>query len=831
MINVNPINYKIHLESDLKNFRFKGRTEIFLDAAEPVTEITLNILELAIWNCKVKMGDHFLDCPFYVNPEKEEITISLPKETPGKIILKIDYMGNINDRMAGFYRSKYTAEGKDKYIAVTQFEESDARRAFPCLDHPVKKATFDIEMVIDENQVAVSNQPISEEVPLLDGKKLVKFQQTPEMSTYLLFFGVGEFEFIEDPGKVLVRAATMPGMTAYAALGLKFGRKALDFCENNFGTKYPLPKLDLIAIPDFAFGAMENWGAITFRENLLLHFPETTSRAGEKRICEVIAHEIVHQWFGNLVTPSDWKYLWLNESFATYFGYGAVAHFHPEWDIWEQFLHDQTGTALERDALHETFPIEIPGGEHVIINTSTAPIIYNKGASVLRHVKDYIGNDSFREGLRYYLKKNEYSCASSPLMWKSFEKNSDKPITKIMKSWVEQPGFPIVEVKRDGQQLMIKQKRFTYLPNEFDQEWIIPITVRVFYEDGGTRLIAMLLDGKQGVIDIGNHVLSYKVNDRQTGFFRVRYDDIKNLQELGRRVSSRELPPEDRWGLQNDLYALVKSGKANINDYLRFLSNYTHEDDFLPLMGIAENLFHSYLILENAQRQKVSSFGKSFLESVLERIGYEPSANEKHTRSILRDRIIFHAVLFGSKDVEAIALGKFKSFMHNEAIHPDIAKCVMQVGALNGDNKAFEWFKMRFDTSESEHDRMNILVALGCFREKDLIKKIQQYILDEVPGRNKFVPIASMGANPYAAPHMWEWFGSQVTALEQFHPLHYERVIVETIPVAGLGRESEVKAFFRDYMRKKSLAKDAVKLSLERLEINARMRNHQTLNA
>ncbi|MCJ7776313.1 MAG: M1 family metallopeptidase, partial [Desulfobulbaceae bacterium] len=593
----------------------------------------------------------------------------------------------------------------------------------------------------------------------------------------------------------------------------------------------PLPKLDLIAIQDFAFGAMENWGAITFRENLLLHFPEITSRAGEERICEVIAHEIVHQWFGNLVTPSDWKYLWLNESFATYFGYGAVARYHPEWDIWEQFLNGQTGIALERDALHETFPIEIPGGEHVVINTSTAPIIYNKGASILRYIKEYMGDDSFKEGLKYYLKMNEYACASSSSMWESFEEVSDKPITRIMKSWIEQPGFPIVEVKRDGHKLLFTQKRFTYLPNEYDQEWFIPITVRVFYGNGEAGSITTLLDSKQGVIDIGRHVISYKVNDRQAGFFRVKYNDERNMQELGNRISRRELPSEDRWGLQNDLYALVKSGDASIDDYMSFLSNYTQEDDFLPLIGIAGNLFHAYLVIENVQREKVASFGKSFLESVLAHIGYEPGTNEKHTRSILRDQIIFHAVLYGSKDVEDMALRKFTSLMRNEKIHPDIAKSIMQVGALNGDDKAFDWFEARFNTSESEHDRMNILVALGCFRETKLIQRAQQYILGRVPGRNKFVPIVSMTANPNAVPYMWDWFRSQLNALEQFHPLHYERVIAGIIPVCGLGREDEVTAFFKDYMHKKSMARDAIKLSLEKLEINSRMRNCQVLNA
>jgi tricorn protease interacting factor F2/3 len=233
------------------------------------------------------------------------------------------------------------------------------------------------------------------------------------MSTYLVFFGVGEFEFTHDEKDDRVRVATLPGMQAFAHFGADLGRKSLEFSESYYGIAYPLPKMDLIAIPDFAFGAMENWGAITFRENLLLHYPDVTSKSGEERIFEVIAHEIAHQWFGNLVTPSDWKYLWLNESFATFFGFGVVDHYCPDWDTWQQFLYSMTGPALTRDALHETFAIEIPGGEHVVINSSTAPIIYNKGGSILRQIRGYIGEDSFKQGLQHYLKTYEYDCAAS----------------------------------------------------------------------------------------------------------------------------------------------------------------------------------------------------------------------------------------------------------------------------------------------------------------------------------------------------------------------------------------------------------------------------------
>ena len=642
------------------NFRFKGNVEILLEASQAVDEIVLNILEIAIWSCKVTLGDDIVVCSYRVNPEKEELCISLPRGLAGTISLQIAYEGQINDKMAGFYRSAYRQNGDTRFIAVTQFEESDARRAFPCLDHPAKKATFDIEMTVDANIMAISNQSVKEEVSLGDGKKKVIFHQTPKMSTYLVFFGVGEFDIIESQTDDRVRVATVPGMSQYGQFGLEFGVNALKFCEQYYQIAYPLPKMDLIAIPDFAFGAMENWGAITFRENLLLYYPDITSTSGQERICEVIAHEIAHQWFGNLVTPTDWKYLWLNESFATYFGFGVMDHYHPEWGVWAQFLNGQTAGALARDALHENFAIEIPGGEHVVINTSTAPIIYSKGGSILRQVEGYIGQDDFRNGLSRYLKKHAYGNASSHHLWEALEELSDKPLSKMMQSWIEQAGFPLVEAERKGDTLFLSQKRFTYLPDTFDQQWLIPIHVLIFNNQGDSKEIKTLFDDSHTQIDLGADSVTYKVNSGQTGFYRVKYKTPGDLAEVGKKVLNQQLAPEDRWGLQNDLFALVRCGEATIDDYLNFLSNYQNEDAFLPLSSIAGNLFQTYLIFDTANTKNIMAIGKSLLENTLVKIGFNPATNESQTTAILRDQFILPAVIYGSDHTASFAADKFK---------------------------------------------------------------------------------------------------------------------------------------------------------------------------
>ena len=822
---LNPLNYRIHLEPDLTRFKFDGKCEILLEAPATVSEVTLNILEIAIWSCRLQQGDGFVNCPFTVDPAREEVRVILPEPMSGKIRLKIDYQGSINDKMAGFYRSKYTYQGETRFIAVTQFEESDARRAFPCMDHPAKKATFDITIDIDHKLVAISNGAVKKEDRLDNGKKRITFEQTPKMSTYLVFFGVGEFEFTQDEKDSRVRVVTLPGMKKYAQFGAEFGRKSLGFSETYYAIAYPLPKMDLIAIPDFAFGAMENWGAITFRENLLLHYPQITSKFGEERICEVIAHEIAHQWFGNLVTPSDWRYLWLNESFATYFGFGVVDHYYPQWAAWQQFLGGQTGPALVRDALHETFAIEIPGGEHVVINASTAPIIYSKGGSILRQIEGYIGKDNFQKGLQHYLKTYEYGCAASHHLWQSFETVAQQPISAMMKSWIEQRGFPIITVKRQGSRLLVTQKRFTYLPNDSDQKWQVPITIRLFPKTGATRRITTLLDDIEQVIDLDEDILAYKINDRQTGFYRVKYGDAENLEELGKRVLEKSLPPEDRWGLENDFFARVKSGDAPLEEYLKFISFYRKEDAYLPLTGMASNLYSAYLVMEDRWRREISSLAKSRFEEILEKIGYDPVPDENHTTSLLRDQLIWDAVLYGSKSALDFAGNQFAALMRGNPVHADIMKSVMRVGALTGNGKTFDWFDGRLQESKIEHERLNILSALGCFKDEALIIRSQRYTLDTVPARNKFIPVVAMASNPYAIPLMWDWYVNNLEEIEQFHPMLYERVIAAIVPAAGIKRADEVKTFFDGYLKKSDKAKDVIKLSLERLEINLRMRN------
>jgi tricorn protease interacting factor F2/3 len=442
----------------------------------------------------------------------------------------------------------------------------------------------------------------------------------------------------------------------------------------------------------------------------------------------------------------------------------------------------------------------------------------------LRQIEGYIGPENFKKGLQNYLKTYAYANAASHNLWETFEQVSARPIGKMMKSWIEQAGFPMISVKKQGNRLQLTQQRFSYLPADSDQNWQVPITIRFFSNAAESERITFLMNSARHEIELPEQADAYKLNDQQTGFYIVRYQDNENLNALGRRVGDQSLSPEDRWGLQNDLFSLCKRGDIPFTEYLDFLTFYQHENAFLPLVSISNNLQHAYLVLGAENKEKISSMVRRWFEKILQQIGFEPDPDEKHTTAILREQLLWHAALSGSENAIEFAGDQYMGWMQHKPVHPDIMKSVLQIAALNGNEKTFEQLDQRFALSQIEHERMNTLVALGCFKDKGLLKNTLQYILDAVPARNKFVPVVAMASNPYALSLLWDWYVSNLVQIEQFHPMIYERVVASIVPMAGMDTPQEVREFFEDYMQKNDKAKDVIKLSLEKLEINLRMR-------
>ena len=793
-----PINYQLTFEPDLKKFIFFGTETITVSYKKPTNKITMHCAELKIKSCIVKSEDNIISSTPKTNEEKEELSIKLSKKIKGTVTISLEFQGILNDRLLGFYRSQYKQNGKTKYLATTQFEAADARRAFPCWDEPEAKATFEISIIADNKFTAISNMPVISKKKLKN-KTLYKFGKTPVVSTYLIYLGVGEFEYLTSKtGKVQIRVITTKGNKSKGKYSLDLGKKLLTSYEKYFGIKYPLPKLDLIAIPDFAAGAMENWGAITFRETILLYDPKTSSTRTKQFIAEVISHEIAHQWFGNLVTMKWWNDLWLNESFATFMATKFVDKFYPEWNLWDQFIEDAMNSAMGLDSLKTTHPIDVTVNSPAEIREIFDVISYDKGGCVLRMLENYVGETNFRAGLKNYLSSFKYGNAQGQDLWDAIGKASKMPVSAMVNSWLKQPGFPQVEISQNDKSLVLKQSRFLMEPTPKTQKglWHVPITLGL-----GNETITKLMTKKSITVKTPSSP-GFVANIGRTGFYRVKYDD-GILLDLKMLVDQKQIPHVDRWAIQNDLFALCIAGKEDVANYLDFTDAYFDEDSYLPQTNVANNLnFLASLTFFEDFGDEIREYAINYFRKILSNLGWMPKSSDKHTDAFMRGFSIFVLGKFGDDSIIEQAEIKFKAFLKNPStLHPDIREAIFSLVAWNGNAKTHSQFVSLYKKAKTMEEKLRFLGAMCNFRsEKLLIKTLQFSQTSDVRSQNMQLPIMKIAANPYGKKILWPWlkknWGKMSKKVGYGNPL-FNRIVASITLVADDSMESDIKAFFK----------------------------------
>jgi len=799
MSKISQINYDIQFEPIFTNFIFNG-TEIITLTTTTTDSFTLNAAELEINNCYLIYKGKTIKVKSSLNQKKETLNIKTSKKVSGKIKICIEFKGTLNDRLLGFYRSKYKDEsGKTKHLATTQFEAADARRAFPCWDEPAVKATFDVSLLVEKHMTAISNMP-EKSKNSVNSKVLVEFQRTPIMSTYLLYLGVGEFEFLQDKLRnIKIRVITTKGNKKKAKLSLDLTKKFLSEYEKYFGIKYPLPKLDMLAIPDFAAGAMENWGAITFRETILLYDPKTSSTRTKQYIAEVISHEIAHQWFGNLVTMKWWNDLWLNESFATFMATKIVDRFYPEWDYWDQFLDDAMNTAMSLDSLKTSHPIDVNVNHPSEIREIFDSISYDKGGCILRMLEHFVGEKNFQKGLQKYLTKHQYDNAQGSDLWNAIGQVSKQPIDKMMKTWINQVGFPLLEVKRNTSTLTLKQSRFLLEgdKNPSKKTWSIPLVI----EEGNQRM-KKLMTKKSEKIHLKNKDRNFIINSGRTGFYRIQYDK-ETLENLSLLIEEKILDHVDRWSLQNDYFAQAVSGKKNIQEYLDFTSAYYDEDNYISSLSLAHNLYSLYIL---ARKEKFSDelrqYAINFLGITFDRLGWDKKKNEPHTDSLLRSFAIVGMGKLGDKQINSEAEIRFKKYLKDKnSLSADLQEAVFSLVAWNGNEKLHTKFVTLFKKASSQEEKLRFLGAMCSFRQKKLLLKTLQFTLGpDVRSQNIQLPIMRINSNIYGKEFMWSWLKNNwkkiLKKAGKGNPL-LKRVVESIGNILDSSQEKEVRKFFK----------------------------------
>jgi puromycin-sensitive aminopeptidase len=840
---VQPLHYRISLSPDLSAFTFAGEETIDLEIHQSTSQIVLNAAELEIQEAYVIRGGQHLSAQAIALDDKEEtatLTFASPLAT-GTQQLSLRFTGVLNDKLRGFYRSEYTLpDGTKRVMATTQFEAPDARRAFPCWDEPARKATFEISLLIPAGLTAISNMPVVSETPQASGTKLVRFDKSPIMSTYLLALMVGEFESVEAQAEgTMVRVWTTPGKKEQGRFALDVSCRLLSFYNSYFGIPYPLPKLDLIAIPDFAAGAMENWGAITYREVALLVDPAHSSAATKQRVAIIIAHEIAHMWFGNLVTMEWWNDLWLNEGFASWIEYKAVDHLFPEWDMWTQFIFADSGPAMSLDGLKTTHPIEAEVKTPHDINELFDAISYSKGASVIRMLEQFLGAETFRRGLVHYLSAHQYGNARTEDLWASLGEVSGKPVKAIMDTWTKQPGYPFLTVQEQagdaGQpDLALVQQRFflDHDPAQVARDasiWKIPVGIK---SAGAENPHFTMMEAREITVRLpagsstANGHSWIVVNAGRSGFFRVNYSAAM-WERLQPAIESKALPTADRLGLESDAFALMRAGHLPATRFLSLARAYAQEREYPVWTDLVGSLgWISSLLADAPCEPQLTAFARALLQPIAAQLGWEPRANESHLDSLLRGVVLHEIGHYDDPPVIDEARARFSRYVQDpQAVHPDLRSTVMNLAAHGGERSTYQALRDVEQRATLQEEKLRALGALTHFQQRDLLQETLELSLSPaVRSQDTIRVVAGVAANPRGRDLSWEFVRGHWEEFDRRYGgggfLLMRLIESVTSHFASAAREREVSEFFQEHPAPS--AARTIQQCLERIRINTR---------
>lgn len=678
---------------------------------------------------------------------------------PGEYEITVVFKGVITKNMDGVYPCFFEDEGVKKQLIATQFESHYARQAFPCIDEPEAKATFQLTLRHPKDEVVLSNTTPISQTPHGEHTTTV-FDITPKMSTYLFAFIIGELEYKEAVSKngVKIRTYATKQQIEHSEFALQEAVQYMDFYEEYYDIPFPLAKCDFVALPDFASGAMENWGLITFREQAML-VDEHTSLSSKQFVAIVVAHELTHQWFGNLVTMKWWTDLWLNEGFASWMEYLAVNDYRPEWELWTQFAVDDQQLALKMDSLEHTHPIEVEVGHPDEIRTIFDVISYQKGASVIHMLHDFLGDEAFRDGLRHYLKTHAYGNTNTIDLWQALEDVSKKPVKEFMHAWTAQKGFPLLSVSQKDDHLVIDQSIFVTNPQSKSRKdstlWPVPLL-----SDG---LESSLIIKATTNVPIKSTHAPIKLNNGQTGFYRVDYTEELQKRQIA-ALKDGSLSSIDRMGLLSDGIEVTRAGYQSVTDYLELMQHYAEETS-LPVWDIiASSLaqIRSVLSKDDANdelRDLMKPFIRQLVKKQLVTLGIKEKPGEPHLDTLLRPLIVGLAAGADTEEVIEQLKDLYRQRIEHQAVIDPNIRGVMYstIARLGGENEYNELVKLYKNTNTSD-EKLALTAALTSFEQPDINAHVLELITtDVVRLQDLSYWIAYSFMNRHARAQTWDW--------------------------------------------------------------------------
>jgi puromycin-sensitive aminopeptidase len=824
-----PLHYAVHVTPDLEAGTFQGEVTIDLQLDRARDAIELHAADLTIALAEIgRRGDARSATPV-LHPRRETVELRFPEPLPpGPATLRLRFSGPLQKHLRGLY----AASSMGRRYAFTQLEAADARRFFTCFDEPGFKARFTFSVTTEARNAVVSNNPIEREEDHGDGRKTVHFQTTPKLSTYLCMLAVGELEASEARyvGRTPIRVWHVPGKGHLTTFALEAAVESLTRLEKYFGLPYPYEKLDLLAVPDFEAGAMENAGAVTFRETLLLVDPQTITLAERKRVAEVVAHELAHMWYGDLVTMAWWNDLWLNEAFATWMAFRVIDDWKPEWRMWNNFAHHRAA-ALSLDALANTHPIYAEVKSPAQATENFDAITYEKGASVVRMIENYLGANAFRAGVRRYIRRHREANAEASDLWRALEEASGRTVARVARGWIGQAGFPLLVAERADRAgravLKLRQARFFANPKAkpTGQRWPLPVVVKAA---GARQPLRHLMTKAREEVALGStrRTAWLYANAQEGGFYHVLHDD-GTLAAL-RAVLFAALTPVERLGLVGHQWAAVRAAHASIESFLDLIGGFGAETDFDVLDSLAGALrFIDDQLLDAAGgRPAYQRWLESTYQPAWRELGWEAAAGEVDDVRLRRASLLR---LLGEIAESALIANEaqrhFAAYLADRrSLEPNLADPLVAIAARNGDALRYEQVLLAVRNARTPQERRRFQLALAEFRDPDLIARTQSLTLTEdVSTQDVGLMLMRLLVNRAARESAWRFVTERWADLsKRLPPMMVSRVIDATPALQTPAYKREVTAFFRAHPV--PTAARALKQAIERFDLNEAFR-------
>jgi aminopeptidase N len=799
-----PRRYDLRLAPDLATSTFRGDVAVEVDVESDTAELVCNAAELEVGDAWVDVAGRRIEGAVELDEALEQARITLPESLPaGAITLHLSFSGVLNDRLRGFYRSTYEAEdGARRTIAVTQFEPTDARRAFPCWDEPEFKAVFGVTLDVADDLLAVSNGPELSRTDLGDDRVRICFADTMPMSTYLVAFVVGPMETTGpvDVDGVPLRIVHRPGQGELADFALEVGAFALRFFADYYGIAYPGDKVDMVAVPDFAFGAMENLGCVVYRETLLLVDPEAATQSELLAVVDVIAHELAHMWFGDLVTMRWWNGIWLNEAFATFMEAKCAAAFRPEWERWMHFGRERSG-AFDVDALATTRPIEYPVLTPADAEGMFDTLTYQKGSAVVRMLEQYLGEEAFRDGIRRYLQTHQFGNTETGDLWDALEAETGEPVRAMMDSWIFQGGFPLLTARLCDDGLHLSQRKFRFAAGEDggDARWHVPVVVR-----STAGLQRVLLEGAEATVAVPADATSEHpvvVNAGGHAFYRVSYDDQLEralLDGLG------GLEPLERYAVLDDAHGLTLRGERRAGHLAHVIQRLADvgETDLSVWQLAASSLDLLHRVAAVDERPAVSAWIRRLLAPLAERLGDEVDPHDDDRTRALRGLVLGLRGVHGDPAAAAQAIAVFDEQLRCPGdIDAELGAGALRAAAITADEARFEAMLDRFRHGDTPQQQVRYLYAAATVADPALFARYLDLLdTDEVRSQNLAFAYRAALRNVEHAHDAWEAVRDRWDRIRTRLPFNANHRLVEGITeITDPGLAADVEAFLADH--------------------------------